>query len=337
MNKIDTFFQETYPKNSYLDVLQTFLNKRRKKVAEPTVHRLFYNLHPIGEKFDEDTPIDALTRNWLKEYVDKRWLDSAPDTMRTRIADIRQFFKWCKKKGHLPKNVAKRLKPIRRRRQRRSKAAPEKHIKLVIQHISKKIDHLVYRDENNKIQHAPKKFWHEQDIKYCRDLFITVFLYETGARGGELSNLGSHTMNEVTKEKRDTYMVTMVGKTNDRDYLFTKRTAELWRLWQKLRPEECQEYAVIGWGRAHSHDQFSTNGISQMLLRRCDEIGIKPFRTHSLRHAKVKRSRQAVGLEVTSHLIDHSNIDTTRGYANIDEEELSEAALKTGLQYDIWE
>ena len=43
-----------------------------------------------------------------------------------------------------------------------------------------------------------------------------------------------------------------------------------------------------------------------------------------------------VGLEVASLLIDHSSVEMTRNYANVDNDELAEAVVKTGLQADIW-
>ncbi|MCB8990589.1 MAG: hypothetical protein H6665_08215, partial [Ardenticatenaceae bacterium] len=47
--------------------------------------------------------------------------------------------------------------------------------------------------------------------------------------------------------------------------------------------------------------------------------------------------RRLVGLETASMLVDHSSINTTREYDSFDEEELTEATLKTGLQLDLWE
>lgn len=337
MNQVERFFASTYPENTFNDVLLIFLKKQSQKISEHTVSRLFYNLRPIGEELG-NPDIRELDRNWVKKYVDKLWLRYAPDTMRTKVGDIRQFFKWCKKKGYLSKNIAKRIKPLRRRhRHRRVKAASEADVRQLIGHLARKTKHRVYRDLFGTLQAAPKHEWSNQEIKYLRDLFIVIFLYETGARAGELSTLGSYTMTHVVENVAPSYTITVIGKTDDRDYMFTNRTAELWRVWQQVRPSRCQEYAVIGWGKAHPHSRIKTNGISQMLVRRCEESEIRPFRAHALRHAKVKRGRHLVGLEITSQLIDHSRIDTTRGYANIDEDELATAAVKTGLQYDPWE
>ncbi|RMG74902.1 MAG: hypothetical protein D6711_07810 [Chloroflexi bacterium] len=338
--KVKTFLEHPYPKESYFGILQKFLKKRLAKgISEYTICRLYYNLYPIGEKLG-DNPITDLNRKWLKEYVKLRWLTYSPDTMRTCIGDIRQFFKWCKKKGYHPKNIAKSIKPTRTRknRKKRSKAAPEAHIHKIMSHLANKLqqNNLIYRDIFHNLQASPSG-WTDKAIRDLRDLFIITFLYETGARAGEISNLGAKAMNEATKTPAAAYTITVIGKTNDRDYSFTNRTAELWKIWEQIRPAGANEYAVIGWAANHQPGQILANGISAILVRHCKNLGIPIFRAHALRHAKVKRSRRAVGLEMASLLIDHSSINTTRGYANIDEEELTEATIKTGLQLDLWE
>jgi integrase len=65
-----------------------------------------------------------------------------------------------------------------------------------------------------------------------------------------------------------------------------------------------------------------------MLLRRCKQSQIRPFRAHSLRHAKTKRSRKLIGIELASYLIGHADLDTTIGYDHIDDDELIEAVQK---------
>jgi integrase len=65
-----------------------------------------------------------------------------------------------------------------------------------------------------------------------------------------------------------------------------------------------------------------------MLLRRCKQSQIRPFRAHSLRHAKTKRSRKLIGIELASYLIGHADLDTTIGYDYIDDDELIKAVQK---------
>ena len=196
--------------------------------------------------------------------------------------------------------------------------------------------HLIYRNDFECLQLASDRKWKYKEQQLLRDLFMIVFLYETGARAKELSQLGTKRMEKSCKELRDTYVVTSIGKEHDRDLRFTNKTAELWRLWNQIRPSTCQDYAVIGWGTGHAPCKLSTNGISQMLVRRCIQAGVWVFRAHAIRHAKIKRSRKQVGIEITSVLIDHSTLDSTRGYANIEEDEIHEATILTGLQYNLW-
>ncbi|MFK7804903.1 MAG: tyrosine-type recombinase/integrase [Anaerolineae bacterium] len=145
-------------------------------------------------------------------------------------------------------------------------------------------------------------------------------------------------MDQATEAPSKIYLVvTGVGKTNDHDYYFTHATAELWYLWKQVRKDKLL-YAISGWRRGEKHRPMFTNGVSQMLYQRGRAAGAEsPFRSHPLRHAKVKRSRKKVGLDIAKVLVDHADIETTWGYANIDQEELEEAVLSTGISFDIWE
>ena len=339
MNKLEKFLEGSHPPNSFNAVLHIFLKKKqRKRRSKASLVRLYYSLHPISDKLN-NPQISILTDEDLCLYIEEYRRDHARDSVRTVIGDVRMFSRWCKKKGYIKRNIAKYIKPIKRNKIRygRSKAAPESEIKKLIKYLAKKLkqDDLVFRDLFDTLDVADSG-WNTKNLKILRDLFITVFLYETGARGGELSKLGTKKMDKATAKRADFYIITLKGKEEERDYFFTERTTELWRIWNRVRPNKCRGYAVIGWGNGHKHERFLTNGISSMLVRRCEQAGIPPFRSHALRHAKVKRSRKKVGLEMASLLVDHSDLDTTKGYANIDEDEITEAAIKTGLQYDLW-
>jgi integrase len=146
VTKIDNFLEGNYPPGSYNYVLKKFLKKRRGNVSEASIDRLYYSLHPIGREWER--PFKELNCLWLKIYVDELWLRYARDSMRTIIGDIRQFFRWCKKKGHLSRNIAKSIKPVRRRRSRHTKAATESDVKEIIKNLADqlKASGLVYCD-----------------------------------------------------------------------------------------------------------------------------------------------------------------------------------------------
>ena len=336
MKNYARFITTRHHKGSYNHILTKFLRNRRKKAnSERTIERLYYSLHPIGIAAN-NPQLTAVSNQFLIQFTNTCWLTHAPETMRTRIADTRQFFRWCKKRGYTKRNIAKAIKPVRQnhRRNQRNKAVPEQNAIALMEHLANQLNGRLYRDIFRNLQ--TERQWSSSDVRTLRDLFILTFLYETGARAGELVTLGSRAMDTATKQPAHSYAITMNGKTNDRDRYFTNHTAELWHIWQHIRPSYKQEFAVIGWRNGRlDHNQLRPQALSNMLVRRCKKADIPHFRTHALRHAKVTRSRRAVGIDLAKILIDHSSLRSTEGYNHIDEDELTAAILATGLSTDI--
>lgn len=333
--KLVVFLSANLPAGSFHAALQLFLGSRRKRgISEYSVIHLFNSLWPLGDWLDNG-PVTAVTPRLLKNYHEALFLRYAPGTVRPVVGDIRQFFAWCKKRRLIEQNPAKRLAKPRPRRGR-DKSAPETAVSGVITHLAGKLSHLVYRDLFGTLQAEPPDKWGDVDRLTLRDLFVVVFLYETGGRAKELAQLGSRTIERECRAVKAAYVVTSTGKTNDRDLRFTEVTAELWRVWVAVRPSACPEYAVFSLRPTHPPAPLTSNGISQILARRCNEAGTAVFRSHSLRHAKVRRARRLVGLEMASLLIDHSSVEMTRNYAGVEDDEITTAVNETGIKGDIW-
>lgn len=334
MREINDFLAHRQTPGTFNEILQKFLSKRhRKGLSDYSVIHLYNSLYPMAVSL-KNPPLATLTPQKVRGYVDALWLRYAPGTMRPIIGDIKQFFGWCKKKGYASKNLGSRLTKPRPRRAT-SKAARETDVAAVINHLAGLLRHRVYRDVFGNLVHDPAEIWSEGERMAIRDLFAVVFLYETGGRARELTTLGTRVMEKTCKTSKPAYIVTSIGKTNDRDLRFTESTAELWRIWSAVRPQPC-DHALYSLRPTHAPAPLATSSLSQILVRRCKEAGVTVFRSHALRHAKVRRARQLVGLEVASLLIDHSSVEMTRNYANVDNDELAEAVVKTGLQADIW-
>lgn len=334
MREITVFLSNRQTPGSFQEALQKFISKRhRKGLSDYSVIHLYNSLYPMGLELKNPQMTD-LTPQKVKGYVDRLWLKYAPGTMRPIIGDLKQFLAWCKKKGYTGKNLGSRLTKPRPRRIT-SKAAREADVAAVMSLLAGLLTHRVYRDLFGNLVHDAAANWSEAEILAIRDLFAVVFLYETGGRARELTQLGTKVMERACQTPAAAYTVTSIGKTNDRDLRFTDNTAELWRIWSAVRPHEC-DYALYSLRPTHPAGPLTSNGLSQILVRRCNEAGVPVFRSHALRHAKVRRARRLVGLEIASLLIDHSSVEMTRNYANVDDGELSEAVVKTGLQRDIW-
>lgn len=308
-------------------VLQRFLQNRTKKGLSPhTVGRLYYNLRPLAEHFAQ-TPVAQITARDLHDYQRSLWRKYAGDTIRVATGDIRQLFRWGHKKGYLPSaKVVKKLAGVKVKASRRKKrAANEDHVLATIHCLSNQIAPFIERDFFGNLIAKPGI-----DQRLVRDLFALVFIYETGARVGELVELGSRPMAQAVAVRSNVYRLTVVGKTDDQDRWFTQSTADLWALWSQVRPQGADDYAVVGW-RWRSVTPLKPSTLTQSIQKRSLDNGIPPFTTKALRHAKIKRARQLGGLEVAQLLIDHSQITTTMNYDWGADEAIEQAALATGV------
>lgn len=322
----------------YSEVVAAFLSEKAAELSPYSVTHLRASLTPLARALD-DPPIATVTYSDLRHYVDALRLSYRPGTLRPVVGDIRQFFRWCKRRKWVKGNPAKRLKPPSRRvvdEAAEPKAAADADVRRLMGHLTALLGRVVWRDLFGNLCAAPASDWSYRERTAARDLFVLVFLYETGCRAGELWRLSRRAMASATAAPGPVYRVVASGKTGEVVLRFTVATAELWSVWDSVRPATAVGYAVFGWRIDHPPAPMSTTTLSRMLARRCQSAGVAPFRAHSLRHAKVKRGKAAVGLEMTSRLIGHGSAVMTAAYAVANEAELTAAALATALPWRLW-
>lgn len=313
-----------------------FLAERAAELSPYSVIHLRSSLEPMAAALDA-TPA-AVAYSDLRGYVDGLHLRYRPGTIRPIVGDLRQFWRWAKRRGYVQRNPAKRLRAPSRRVVAESaepKAAAEGDVLAVLGYLSGRLSRIVWRDLFGNLCVAPAAEWSEDDRRAARDLFVLAFLYETGARAGELWRLSRRAMVEATAAPGPVYRVASSGKTGEVVLRFTLATAEVWSVWDSVRPPG-DGHAVVAWRGDGAPGPMSTTTLSRMLARQCDRAGVPPFRAHSLRHAKVQRGAGAVGLETVGRLIGHGSAVTTAGYSVVRDTELTSAALATGLTVRLW-
>lgn len=313
-----------------------FLDEKAAELSPYSVAHLRASLSPLSVALG-NPPTVAVSYNDLRAYVDALYLRYKPGTIKPIVGDVRQFFRWAKKKRLTHRNPAKRLKPPSRRAVVEStapKAADEGDVRRVLDYLAGRLSRVVWRDLFGNLTAAPPDDWSYEERQTIRDLFILSFLYETGCRAGELWRLGVVAMATAADGPGPVYRAVSTGKTGVTSLRFTRATLELWRVWRSVMPPS--DYAVVGWLRGRPGTPMTTPGISKMLSRQCELAGVAPFRAHALRHAKIRRGKGAVGLETTSRLIGHGSAVITAAYGIVDEEELTAAALATGLMVRLW-
>lgn len=321
------------PGLSLSKAVAVFLEEKSAELSPYSVTHLRSSLMALCRSLD-DPPVAAITYTELRVYADGMYLRYKPGTIKPIVGDIRQFFRWAKKRRLIALNPAKRLKPPRRRVDGESKAAPEEDVRRVLDYLAGRLSRVVWRDLFGNLCAAPRDDWSYEEQQTVRDLFILSFLYETGGRAGELWRLGVVSMEYAIAEPGPVYCVVSTGKTGDTVLRFTGVTAELWTVWHGVHPGG--EFAVVGWRPDDDPSPMTTQAISLMLARQCDRAGVARFRAHALRHAKIRRGKGVVGLETTSRLVGHGSAVVTAGYAAAGEDELNAAALATGLSRRLW-
>lgn len=323
--------------DSLSTAVAAFLAERAVELSPYSVAHLRASLTPMARALGNPPPA-TVTYPDLRSYVDGLRLRYKPGTVRPIVGDLRQFWRWAKKRGIVERNPAKRLKAPSRRavtETAAAKAADESDVRRVLAYLAGNLEPLVYRDLFGNLIAAPPAEWSDDARRLARDLFILAFLYDTGARAGELWRLSSAAMADATAAPGPVYRVASTGKTGEVVLRFTASVAELWSVWECVRPPG-DGHAVVGWGRGRPVAPLSTSTLSRMLSRHCDRAGVARFRAHALRHAKVKRAKAAAGLEVASRLIGHGSTLVTAAYGRGDDDDLTAAALATGLVARLW-
>lgn len=321
------------PGRSLSATVSAFLSEKAAELSPYSVAHLRSSLTGLCRSLG-DPPVAAVTYAELRAYIDGLYLRYKPGTIKPVVGDIRQFFRWAKKRRHIERNPAKRLKPPRRRVDGESRAAPENDVRRVLDYLAGRLARVVWRDLFGNLCAMSPDGWTYDERQTARDLFILSFLYETGGRAGELWRLGVVAMEFAITAPGPVYCVTSTGKTGDTVLRFTGATAELWSVWYGVHPGG--EFAVTGWRPDCEPLPMTTQAISLMLARQCDRAGVTRFRAHALRHAKIRRGKGSVGLETTSRLVGHGSAVVTAGYASAGEDELNAAALATGLTRRLW-
>lgn len=334
--KVRKFLSGYYRPGSLLEATQSFLRHQLNRgVSHPQITHLYYSLYPLGVELD-NPHIKEIDAYKLREYQDGLWLRYAPATIRSATGDILHFFRWAKKKGLVEKNPAKRVKKPKKR-PGRSRIVEEEMILAMVKNLRERLKRVCYRDLFGNLQNG-QDGWHFEEVKAVRDLFIFLFLYETGARVGELCSLSTRAMDEsLLRSAGVAYEVVSIGKTGDKPLRFTRVTAEVYRIWRSVRPDSSL-HAVTSWGRGDSFTRpMSPDTVAKVFERRCRQAAVGVFRPHTLRHAKARRARKAVGLDMAKELMGHSTILVTQEYAEVINKELTDAAMLTGWNLgDFW-
>lgn len=325
--KIDKFLLLEFRAGSVGAVAQRFLSNREARGASShhLVH-LISSLRPFAVALDA-VPLAKVSAAMVRDYVRSLHVRLAPATVRGHVLDIRLFLRWAGKRGFCSKKLSKRV--LLPRAVSTRSAVAEGDVSAVVAHLVAHLRDrgLVYLDLFGNLSAAPAGDWGRWDWYALRDLVGLLFLYESGARVGELCGLGVAALGRVEGVDGGAAVAVMVyGKSGVRRRWVGSKWLQLARLWLSVRP--CaSDYLIC---ELASGRPLSSHGFGLVLARLCGRVGVARFGPHALRHAAVRRVRAVGGVEVARLFIDHSAVSSTLNYSPVEDAELAEVSAATG-------
>lgn len=220
-------------------------------------------------------------RYYLSDYQTNHSISQATiDNMRRIISS---FFTWLENEDYIIKSPARRIHKV-------------KVPKMVKETFSEETVELM-----------------RQNCKNIRDLAIIDTLFSTGMRVGELVRLDISDIDFSNKE------CLVLGKGNKQRKVYFDAKTKI-HLQQYLRIRKDNNKALFV-SMLEPHDRLKISGVEITLRKIGNRININHVHPHKFRRTlATKAIDKGMPIEQVQHLLGHAKIDTTLGYAMVDDE-----------------
>jgi site-specific recombinase XerD len=264
-------------------VLKNFLNVKLLEGKSPGTLKLYkYTIETILGQINKN--IDKITTNdlrqWFAEYKVRD--NISPVTLNNRRVILNSFFKWCCNEGYVRENPVSRIAPFKE---------PKKHVNAFT---SKEIETLC------------------DACKSTRDRAIIEFLYSTGCRVTECSN-----MNISDVDFKENTAIIQHGKGDKERLCYISEKAMYW-LEKYLNERKDQDIALFT-GRK---GRLTKAGIEYVIRKLGNETGIDAH-PHKFRHTLATNLVQRnAPIQQVQRIMGHESLDTTMVYVDLDDSEI---------------
>lgn len=220
-------------------------------------------------------------RTYLSDYQENSGVSKATiDNMRRIISS---FFSWLENEDYIMKSPARRIRKVR----------------------VGKIVKEIYTEENIELM--------RQNCKNARDLAIIDMLYSTGMRVGELVRLNIADIDFENKE------CVVLGKGNKQRKVYFDAKTKI-HLQQYLNSRKDIDPALFV-SQLYPHNRLKISGVEIALRKIGEKLHISKVHPHKFRRTlATKAIDKGMPIEQVQHLLGHTKIDTTLGYAMVDDE-----------------
>ena len=220
-------------------------------------------------------------RTYLSDYQENSGVSKATiDNMRRIISS---FFSWLENEDYIMKSPARRIRKVR----------------------VGKIVKEIYTEENIELM--------RQNCKNTRDLAIIDMLYSTGMRVGELVRLNISDIDFENKE------CVVLGKGNKQRKVYFDAKTKI-HLQQYLNSRKDSDPALFV-SQLYPYNRLKISGVEIALRKIGEKLHISKVHPHKFRRTlATKAIDKGMPIEQVQHLLGHTKIDTTLGYAMVDDE-----------------
>ena len=220
-------------------------------------------------------------RTYLSDYQENSGVSKATiDNMRRIISS---FFSWLENEDYIMKSPARRIRKVR----------------------VGKIVKEIYTEENIELM--------RQNCKNARDLAIIDMLYSTGMRDGELVRLNIADIDFENKE------CVVLGKGNKQRKVYFDAKTKI-HLQQYLNSRKDTDPALFV-SQLYPYNRLKISGVEIALRKIGEKLHISKVHPHKFRRTlATKAIDKGMPIEQVQHLLGHTKIDTTLGYAMVDDE-----------------
>ena len=220
-------------------------------------------------------------RTYLSDYQENSGVSKATTDNMRRI--ISSFFSWLENEDYIMKSPARRIRKVR----------------------VGKIVKEIYTEENIELM--------RQNCKNARDLAIIDMLYSTGMRVGELVRLNISDIDFENKE------CVVLGKGNKQRKVYFDAKTKI-HLQQYLNSRKDTDPALFV-SQLYPYNRLKISGVEIALRKIGEKLHISKVHPHKFRRTlATKAIDKGMPIEQVQHLLGHTKIDTTLGYAMVDDE-----------------
>lgn len=257
-----------------------------KKIEGCSIKSLNYYYTTLVKMLDKvDVIYFSITtediRTYLSDYQENSGVSKATiDNMRRIISS---FFSWLENEDYIMKSPARRIRKVR----------------------VGKIVKEIYTEENIELM--------RQNCKNARDLAIIDMLYSTGMRVGELVRLNISDIDFENKE------CVVLGKGNKQRKVYFDAKTKI-HLQQYLNSRKDTDPALFV-SQLYPYNRLKISGVEIALRKIGEKLHISKVHPHKFRRTlATKAIDKGMPIEQVQHLLGHTKIDTTLGYAMVDDE-----------------